>query len=118
MHRFAQHVLQAHGLGGKLNVITSGNVCSLIAAAVLVLNWVGHPTGQKLYYVCLTYQAQIVLPQWHSPLNAYPLGSFNARLVYFGVHCLASQRVHVFVKHLLKVNQSALARTVLPVLEG
>ena len=118
MHRFVQHVFQAQGLRSKLNVVTGGNVGGLVAATVLVFHRVRRATVQKLHHVGLSHQTQRVVPQWHGPLHAHAFGGFHPRLVHLGVHRLTAQGVDVLVKHLLEVNKAALARAVVPVLEG
>ena len=111
-------MFQAQGLRSKLNVVTGGNVGGLVAATVLVFHRVGHATGQKLDHIGLAHQAKYVVPQWHGPLHAHAFGGFHPRLVHLGVYRLAAQGVHVLVKHLLQMNQAALARAVGPVLQG
>ncbi|OIQ70849.1 hypothetical protein GALL_475340 [mine drainage metagenome] len=101
---------------GQLDVVTGGNVGSLVAAAVFVFHRVGHATGQKLHHVRLADQPQRVMPQRQGTLHTHTLGGFHTGLIRLGMHRLTAQGVHVVVKHLLKVNQTTLARTVLPVL--
>ena len=85
---------------------------------MFVFHRVGNTARQKLNHIGLAYQPQLVLPKRHGALHADTLGSFHTRLVYLGMHRLATQRVDVFIKHLLQVNQAALARAVVPVLQG
>ena len=62
-------------------------------------------------------KARSVVPQRHGPLHAHAFGGFNAGFVNFGVHGLATQGVHVLVKHLLQVDEAALAGAVVPMLQ-
>ena len=118
MHGLAQHGFQAQGLCGQLQVVARGNVGRLVAAAVFVFHGVGHATGQKFDDVGLADEAQRVVPQRQGALHAHALGGLHAGLVGPRMHGLAAQGVHVVVKHLLQVDQAALARAVLPVLQG
>ena len=114
----AGHGLQAQGLRGQLQVVAGGNVGSLVAAAVFVFDGVGHASGQKFHHVGLANQPQRVVPQRQGALHAHAFGGVNARQVGLGMHRLAAQSGEVVIKHLLQVDQTALARAVAPVLQG
>ena len=114
----ARHCLQTHRLRGELNIITRCDVGRLVTAAVLVFHRVRRATGRELDHIGLAHQAQSVMPQRQGPLDPQTLGGFHAGLVHLGMHRLAAQGVDIVVKHLLQVNQAALARAVVPVLQG
>ena len=105
-------------MGRQLNVVTGGNIGSLVAAAVLVLHRVRQTARPELDHVGLAHQPQRIIPQRQRPLDAPALGRFHARLVSLGMFGLTTQGVDVVVEHLFEVNQPALARAVVPVLQG
>ena len=113
-----RHCLQAHRLRGKLNVVTRGNVSGLVAAAMFVFHGVRNATRPELDHIGLAHQSQFVMPERQRPLHPQALGGFHTRLIYLGVHRLTAQSVDVLVKNLLQMNQPALARAIVPVLQG
>jgi hypothetical protein len=101
-----------------LQIVASGNVRPLVPGAVFVFDRIRRAIGQELDDIGLANQPEAVAEQGLCPLNPQTVTYLKTGIIHPLVQGLAALGKEVFFKHLLDVDQGALAWTVSPVLES
>ena len=90
----------------------------LVARAMLVFDRIRRAIGEVFDNIGLADQPQTVTKQRQGALNPQTITNFKAGIINTLVQGLTALGVDIFREPLLQMNQTALARTVAPVLEG